>query len=107
MFVLLMGGYGETVGIAQLSKMLQTVALDLEKLGIREQNLEKMGKKTDSRPNGFFCNTGPTGSRKNDSILKALNSPEIKIMTVEDPIEHTVGWDFANTSKRKSRGILF
>ena len=85
---ILMGGYGETV----VSRLLNTatVALDLEKLGIREQNLEKI-KKQMSRPNGFFCNTGPTGSGKTTtlySILKVLNSPEIKIMTVEDPIEY-------------------
>ncbi len=85
---ILMGGYGETVVLRLLNTA--AVALDLEKLGIREQNLKKI-KKQMSRPNGFFCNTGPTGSGKTTtlySILKILNSPDIKIMTVEDPIEY-------------------
>lgn len=85
---ILMGGYGETVVLRLLNT--SAVALDLGALGIREQNLEKI-KRQIARPNGFFCNTGPTGSGKTTtlySILKILNAPEIKIMTVEDPIEY-------------------
>ena len=85
---ILMGGYGETVVLRLLNT--SAVALDLKTLGIRQQNLEKITRQI-ARPNGFFCNTGPTGSGKTTtlySILKVLNAPEIKIMTVEDPIEY-------------------
>lgn len=85
---ILMGGYGETVVMRLLNT--SAVALDLQKLGIREQNLRRIEKQM-KRPNGLFCNTGPTGSGKTTtlySMLKILNSPEVKIMTVEDPIEY-------------------
>ena len=84
----ILGGYGETVVMRLLNK--SAVALDLEKLGIRKQNLEKIIRET-KKPNGVFLNTGPTGSGKTTtlySILKILNNPEVKIISVEDPIEY-------------------
>lgn len=82
------GGFGETVVMRLLSK--SAVALDIDKLGIRKQNLKKLIYEV-SKPNGVILNTGPTGSGKSTtlySILKHLNKPEIKIITVEDPIEY-------------------
>lgn len=82
------GGYGETVVLRILNK--SSVALDLETLGIRQQNLERI-KAAAKKPNGVFLNTGPTGSGKTTtlySILGILNKPEVKIITVEDPIEY-------------------
>lgn len=84
----LTGGYGETVVARLLNK--SAVALDLENLGIRKENLARLQKQL-KRPNGFFCNTGPTGSGKTTtlySMLAKLNRSEVKIMTVEDPIEY-------------------
>jgi len=85
---IILGGYGETVVMRLLSK--SSVELNLETLGIREQNLEKI--KTEiQKPNGVILNTGPTGSGKTTtlySILNILNKPEVKIITVEDPIEY-------------------
>jgi type II secretory ATPase GspE/PulE/Tfp pilus assembly ATPase PilB-like protein len=84
----ILGGYGETVGMRLLNK--SAVALELEKLGIRQQNLDKIIHET-KKPNGIFLNTGPTGSGKTTtlySILKILNNPEVKIISVEDPIEY-------------------
>jgi type II secretory ATPase GspE/PulE/Tfp pilus assembly ATPase PilB-like protein len=43
------------------------------------------------RPNGMVLVTGPTGSGKTTTLyaaLAALNSPEFKLMTVEDPVEY-------------------
>jgi type II secretory ATPase GspE/PulE/Tfp pilus assembly ATPase PilB-like protein len=43
------------------------------------------------KPNGIILNTGPTGSGKTTtlySVLSLLNKPEVKIITVEDPIEY-------------------
>lgn len=82
------GGYGETVVLRILNK--SAVALDLENLGIRKQNLERILHSV-KKPNGVFLTTGPTGSGKTTtlySILGALNDPEVKIITVEDPIEY-------------------
>jgi len=84
----ILGGYGETVVMRLLNK--SAVALDLEKLGIRKQNLERIIHEA-KKPNGVFLNTGPTGSGKTTtlySILKILNNPEVKIISVEDPIEY-------------------
>ncbi len=85
---IILGGYGETVVMRILNK--SAVTLDIEKLGIRQQNLEKIFAET-KKPHGVFLNTGPTGSGKTTtlySILKVLNKPEVKIITVEDPIEY-------------------
>jgi len=85
---IILGGYGETVVMRLLSK--SSVDLNLDTLGIREQNLKKI-KKEIEKPNGVILNTGPTGSGKTTtlySILNILNKPEVKIITVEDPIEY-------------------
>jgi type II secretory ATPase GspE/PulE/Tfp pilus assembly ATPase PilB-like protein len=65
-------------------------ALEIDKLGIRKENLDKILNEI-SKPNGIILNTGPTGSGKSTtlySLLKVLNKPEVKIITVEDPIEY-------------------
>ena len=85
---IILGGYGETVVMRLLNK--SAVALDLDTLGIRQENLARI-KAAAKKPNGIFLNTGPTGSGKTTtlySILGMLNNPEVKIITVEDPIEY-------------------
>src|SRR3989344_4555982 len=85
---IILGGLGETVVMRLLNR--SAVALDIEHLGIRKQNLEKILREI-KKPNGIFLNTGPTGSGKTTtlySILNVLNAPSVKIITVEDPIEY-------------------
>ncbi|MFA6183932.1 MAG: GspE/PulE family protein [Parcubacteria group bacterium] len=85
---IILGGYGETVVMRLLNK--SATALEIEKLGIRKENLDKILNEI-SKPNGIVLNTGPTGSGKSTtlySLLKILNNPEVKIITVEDPIEY-------------------
>ena len=85
---IILGGYGETVVMRLLNQ--GAVSLDIEKLGIRKENLDKILHEI-KKPNGFFLNTGPTGSGKTTtlySLLKVLNKPEVKVITVEDPIEY-------------------
>lgn len=85
---IILGGYGETVVLRLLSKA--NLEYDLTKLGIRQANLDKILREIE-KPNGVILNTGPTGSGKTTtlySILEHLNKPEVKIITVEDPIEY-------------------
>jgi type IV pilus assembly protein PilB len=85
---IILGGYGETVVMRLLSKA--NLEYDLTKLGIRKENLDKIMLEI-GKPNGVILNTGPTGSGKTTtlySILEHLNKPEVKIITVEDPIEY-------------------
>jgi type IV pilus assembly protein PilB len=85
---IILGGFGETVVMRLLSK--STIELDIRKIGIRKQNLDKILKEVE-KPNGVVLNTGPTGSGKTTTlyaIINHINKPEIKIITVEDPIEY-------------------
>jgi type II secretory ATPase GspE/PulE/Tfp pilus assembly ATPase PilB-like protein len=67
-------------------------ALDIDKIGFSKFNLKKLHQEI-VKPNGIIINTGPTGSGKTTtlySILSCLNKPEVKIITVEDPIEYQI-----------------
>lgn len=80
--------YGESVVMRLLKS--STVGLKFEDLGISSV-MFKLLKHEIERPNGMIITTGPTGSGKTTtlySILKKLNKPETKIITIEDPIEY-------------------
>ncbi len=80
--------YGESVVMRLLRA--SKIGLDLEKLGIRGSVFEQL-KREITRPNGMIITTGPTGSGKTTTlyaILKKINNPETKIITIEDPIEY-------------------
>ncbi|MDD5750243.1 MAG: GspE/PulE family protein [Candidatus Pacebacteria bacterium] len=79
--------YGEAIVMRILNPQS---LLSINDLGIRE-DLKIIFEKEFSRPNGMIIITGPTGSGKTTTlyaILKKLQSPEIKIITIEDPIEY-------------------
>lgn len=64
--------------------------LALTQLGFSERNLERF-RKAAHKPYGVLLVTGPTGSGKSTTLYAALNeinSPEINIITVEDPVEY-------------------
>ena len=85
---IILGGFGETVVLRLLNQ--SATKLDLATLGLRAQNLTKIIAATE-KPNGLILNTGPTGSGKTTTlygILARLNTPAVKIITVEDPIEY-------------------
>ncbi len=82
----------------------------LEKLGFHGEALEQIYKNI-RKPNGMILATGPTGSGKTTTlytVLDILNTPEVNISTVEDPIEYhmprinqsqvkpDIGFTFAN-----------
>ncbi len=103
---IILGGYGETVVMRLLKS--SSMELDLVKLGIRQQNLTKIMTEI-KKPNGIILNTGPTGSGKTTtlySILNLLNQPEIKIITVEDPIEYQLP-DILQTPVNEKEGYTF
>ncbi len=82
------GGFGETIVIRLLSGGGE--ALDLEGLGLSEYSLPML-KNSIQKTKGIILTTGPTGSGKTTtlySILKTINKPDVKIITVEDPIEY-------------------
>ena len=85
---LITGGYGETVVIRLLSS--QSISLDLSDLGIRDVSLSLIDKSL-HKTKGIIITTGPTGSGKTTTLyalLRKLNTPEVKIITIEDPIEY-------------------
>ena len=85
---IILGGYGDIIVMRLLNQSAQ--ATNLEDLHINPYNLKRILEET-AKPNGMVLNTGPTGSGKTTtlySLLGKLNKPEIKIITVEDPIEY-------------------
>ncbi|MHB0947342.1 MAG: GspE/PulE family protein [Sedimentisphaerales bacterium] len=84
------GSFGEKVVIRILDA--KRTLFNLETLGFSYDNLKLLKEKVHS-PNGIILVTGPTGSGKNTTlyaILSELNSEEVNICTVEDPVEANV-----------------
>jgi type II secretory ATPase GspE/PulE/Tfp pilus assembly ATPase PilB-like protein len=76
---------------AVLRILTSSKPLPLEELDLSEPNLKALMNILD-QPNGFILCVGPTGSGKTTTLhsaLKYLNTPEVKIWTVEDPVEIT------------------
>ena len=76
-------------------RLLDTSSLgaDLEDLGFASRDLERY-RKVFKRPYGTILVTGPTGSGKSTTLyatLNELNSPQRKIITIEDPVEYRMG----------------
>ncbi|GAB4546154.1 MAG: type II secretion system ATPase GspE [Thermodesulfovibrionia bacterium] len=101
--------HGESVVMRILHK--EGIVIDLDKLGFPLDTLAQFNKLI-TKPNGIILVTGPTGSGKTTTLYGALdkiNSPDKKIITVEDPIEYQlkginqiqvkpkIGLNFANT----------
>ncbi len=79
---------GEKIVMRLLNEKAQI--LTLEQLGLQPSVMEIV-KKNISKPHGMILVTGPTGSGKTTTlytILNILNTPEVNISTVEDPIEY-------------------
>ena len=87
---ILPGPNGESLVLRVLDP--NAVALDLEKLGIHPKLLQILQKEI-KKPNGMVLTTGPTGSGKTTTLyafLKKIYNPEIKVITIENPIEYHI-----------------
>jgi type II secretory ATPase GspE/PulE/Tfp pilus assembly ATPase PilB-like protein len=68
----------------------EAIGVQLQELGM-EENLRMRVEKEIHRANGMILNTGPTGSGKTTTLyafLREVNSPDSKIITIEDPVEY-------------------
>jgi type IV pilus assembly protein PilB len=82
--------FGESVVLRVLDRSNLELALD--KLGMRDDEIA-IFRQLIHKPNGIIVNTGPTGSGKTTTLYSALaelNSVEVKILTVEDPVEYDI-----------------
>lgn len=81
---------GEKVVMRVLSESSE--ALTLRQLGMWGKSLEIIDKAI-HQPNGMMLVTGPTGSGKSTtlfSVLSILNTPDVNISTIEDPVEYKI-----------------
>ena len=100
--------HGESVVMRLLDR--ETVVFDFHKLGFTDVFLPQFQRVLE-QPHGILLVTGPTGSGKTTTLytaLSKLNTPDVKIITVEDPVEYQIeginqiqakpqiGLDFAN-----------
>jgi type IV pilus assembly protein PilB len=79
--------FGEKIVLRLLDK--DNLRLDMTKLGFEPESLVKF-EEAIFKPWGMVLVTGPTGSGKTNTLYSALakvNSPEVNIMTAEDPVE--------------------
>lgn len=100
--------HGESVVMRLLDR--ETVVLDFKQLGFTDEFLPRFQQVLE-QPHGILLVTGPTGSGKTTTLYTALaklNTDDVKIITVEDPVEYQIeginqiqakpqiGLDFAN-----------
>lgn len=79
---------GEKVVMRLLDE--SSTGLTLEKMGLHGEALEAIQREI-RKPNGMVLVTGPTGSGKTTTlytVVDILNSPEVNISTIEDPVEY-------------------
>ncbi len=82
------GAYGEGIVMRILNP--KSIQVKLEDMGIQETLFNVMMRDI-KKPNGLVLLTGPTGSGKTTTLyafLRKIYSPELKMMTIEDPVEY-------------------
>jgi type II secretory ATPase GspE/PulE/Tfp pilus assembly ATPase PilB-like protein len=85
---ILPSAYGETVCLRILNR--KTMFIDLEHLGLTREQAPLINYLSEL-PHGVILLTGPTGSGKTTTlyaVLSRINKSDVKIITVEDPIEY-------------------
>ncbi|MBP9751821.1 MAG: Flp pilus assembly complex ATPase component TadA [Candidatus Moranbacteria bacterium] len=100
------GNHGENINMRILNA--ESVLLDIHTLGINGETYDKIMHEA-QKPHGMILNTGPTGSGKTTtlySLLHTINKPDIKIITIEDPIEYQIP-GIVQTEVSKDRTYTF
>jgi type IV pilus assembly protein PilB len=98
--------FGETIVLRLLDP--NALKINLEDLGWREDDL-KIIRQEINKPNGLILNTGPTGSGKTTTLYSFLReklTSEIKIITIEDPIEYHID-GISQTQTEPEAGYTF
>lgn len=103
---IIQGGFGETVVMRLLNR--GATALDIRGIGLRKETLDTLLRAA-KKPTGMILNTGPTGSGKTTTLYSLINeikTPEVKIITVEDPIEYQLS-GILQTQVNETNGYSF
>ncbi len=104
---LIPGSYGESIVMRILDP--KSIQHELEEMGI-EPFLFSIIQQEIAKPNGLILVTGPTGSGKTTTLyafLRKIYSSEIKIITIEDPVEyHLAGITQTQTDSKKGYTFL-
>ncbi|KKS25147.1 MAG: hypothetical protein UW43_C0008G0019 [Candidatus Yanofskybacteria bacterium GW2011_GWA1_44_21] len=98
--------YGETIVMRLLDP--RTIRQQLEDLGMRPDLLEIV-KEQLKKSTGAILTTGPTGSGKTTSLyafIQYVNSPDVKVITIEDPIEYHIS-SISQTQVEPEKGYSF
>lgn len=98
--------YGESFVMRILNP--DGIKVGIENLGIEPKLYEILLKEID-KPNGMILTTGPTGSGKTTtlySFLRKVYNPEVKILTIEDPIEYHLD-GISQTQVNREKGYTF
>ena len=94
--------YGEKIVMRLLDK--DQLMLDMTRLGFEPESLRRF-EQAILKPYGMVLVTGPTGSGKTNSLYSALqriNTPEVNIITAEDPVEFNLPGSTRSRSGRAS-----
>ncbi len=100
------GAYGESFVMRLLNP--ESITVGLESLGIEPKLYEILSRQI-RKPNGMILTTGPTGSGKTTtlySFMSKVYTPEIKIITIEDPIEYHLS-GVSQTQVNPDKGYTF
>lgn len=98
--------YGESLVMRLLEKNNKVSTAD--ELGLDAKRAKLLASLVE-KPHGLFLATGPTGSGKTTtlySILQSIYTPELKILTIEDPVEYELN-GVAQIPVRPSRNFTF
>ena len=100
------GAYGENIVMRILDP--RVIKIDLKDLGIREDDLKIINQEL-QKPTGMILTTGPTGSGKTTTLyafIKKILTPDVKIITIEDPIEYHIE-GVSQTQVEPDKGYTF